>query len=221
MNKGDSSAPNVRCRYVAKELALTKSDDFFEAMPPLEALRTLISHAATGRRCGKGGQKLLVIDARKAHLHATPDRRVFVELPPELRRPGFCGRLRRCLYGTRDAPKRWEAYLSGEFRKMGFLQGVASACCFRNENRDVRCVVHGDDFVFVGRDADLAWIEQEMAKSFLTKVVGKLGCDADDLKETRVLNRVLRWTPEGITYETDPRHAEILARDWAPGSLPV
>ena len=174
------------------------------------------------RRLGAAAERVVeVIDARKAHLHATPDREVFVELPPELRRKGFCGRLRRCLYGTRDAPKRWEAYLSGELRKMGFLQGVASACCFQHKSRDVRCVVHGDDFVFVGCDADLAWIEQEMAKSFLTKVVGKLGGDAGDLKEIRVLNRVLRWTPEGITYEADPRHAEILARDWAPGGPAV
>ena len=30
------------------------------------------------------------------------------------------------------------------------------------------------------------------------------------MQELRVLNRVLRWTAEGVTYEADPRHAEIL-----------
>ena len=35
---------------------------------------------------------------------------------------------------------------------------------------------------------------------------------ADELKEVRVLNRSLRWTAEGIEYEADPRHAEMLAR---------
>ena len=106
VNKGDSTNPNVRSRYVAKEIAYTKSDDFFAAMPPLEALRLLISSVATSQSgdC-PGGTKLLVIDARKAHLHASPERDLFVELPPEVRRPGMCGRLKRCLYGTRDAQK--------------------------------------------------------------------------------------------------------------------
>ena len=49
VNKGDSKEPNVRCRYVAKEIAYYKDDDFFAAMPPLEALRMLISHVATDR----------------------------------------------------------------------------------------------------------------------------------------------------------------------------
>ena len=46
--------------------------------------------------------------------------------------------------------------------------------------------------------------------SFLVKVIGQLGGDPDDLKELRVLNRVLRWTDNGILLEADPRHQEIL-----------
>jgi hypothetical protein len=74
-------------------------------------------------------------------------------------------------------------------------------------------MVHGDDFVFVGHDADLAWTEKIMGESFLIKVVGKLGGDRGDEPEIRVLNRVLRWNAEGIKYEADPRHAELLARE--------
>jgi hypothetical protein len=65
-------------------------------------------------------------------------------------------------------------------------------------------VVHGDDFVFVGGDGDLAWVQSEMEKRFLVKVIGKLGGDAGDLSELRVLNRVLCWGPEGIRMEADP-----------------
>jgi hypothetical protein len=74
-------------------------------------------------------------------------------------------------------------------------------------------MVHGDDFVFVGHDAELAWAEKIMGESFLIKVVGKLGGDRGDESEIRVLNRVLRWTARGILYEADPRHAELLARE--------
>jgi hypothetical protein len=52
-----------------------------------------------------------------------------------------------------------------------------------------------------------------METSFMIKVVGQFGPDAHDLQEIRILNRVLRWSSTGITYEADPRHAELLARD--------
>ena len=150
VNKGDAQKPVIRSRYVVQEFARSRSEDFFAATPPLEALRFLISRTASGRSHGKGGRKLLVIDARKAHLHAASERDLFVHLPPEEKRAGYCARLLRCLYGTRDAPARWEAFLAGELSSMGFIQGKASPCCFIHKSRDLACVVHGDDFTFSG-----------------------------------------------------------------------
>jgi hypothetical protein len=215
VNKGDFLRPVVRSRFVAKEFADKRSDEFFAATPPLEALRMILSHAASGRKSGKGGRKILVIDARKAHLHAMAERLVYVDLPPEVRQPGKCALLRRCLYGTRDAPARWEAFLAAELLKMGFVRGKASPCCFSHSSSDLRCIVHGDDFVFVGCDNDLQWAQDEMNRRFLVKVIGKLGGDSEDLQELRVLNRVLSWTPGGIKAEADPRHHEILVAQLA------
>jgi hypothetical protein len=81
VNKGDLTRPVVRSRFVAKELADKRSDEFFAATPPLEALRMLLSHTASGRRTGKGGRNILVIDTRKAHLHALADRLMYVDRP--------------------------------------------------------------------------------------------------------------------------------------------
>jgi len=39
---------------------------------------------------------------------------------------------------------------------------------------------------------------------------GRIGPNRDDIKSIRVLNRVIEWTPEGIKYEADQRHAEII-----------
>ena len=94
VNKGDATTPLIRCRYVAKEIAYKRNDDFFAATPPLEAMRLLVSHVASNR---VQNLKVLVMDAQKAHLHAMAERDVYVELPPEIRRPGYCAKLRRCL----------------------------------------------------------------------------------------------------------------------------
>ena len=72
------------------------------------------------------------------------------------------------------------------------------------------CVVHGYDFVFAGVESDLEWARQQMEKSFLVKVIGRLGGDKQDVRELRVLNRVLSWGSGAVQLEADPRHQEIL-----------
>ena len=49
-----------------------------------------------------------------------------------------------------------------------------------------------------------------MKNSFLVKVTGRLGGDKQDVRELRVLNRVLSWKSGGFQLEADPRHQEIL-----------
>ena len=39
------------------------------------------------------------------------------------------------------------------------------------------------------------------------KEAARLGPGASDDKEGRVLNRIIRWTKEGLEYEADPRQA--------------
>ena len=71
-------------------------------------------------------------------------------------------------------------------------------------------MVHGDDFVMAGPPSELEWFKRAVSDSFLTKEVGTLGDGAGEVSELRILNRVVRWTSEGLTYEADPRHADIL-----------
>eukprot|EP00969_Alexandrium_andersonii_P200603 8862172-Alexandrium_andersonii.AAC.1 len=52
-----------------------------------------------------------------------------------------------------------------------------------------------------------------MNEKFMCKVEGRLGGEAKDLQEVKLLNLITRWTPEGVLYEADPRHAEQLLRD--------
>ena len=42
---------------------------------------------------------------------------------------------------------------------------------------------------------------------------GRLGPGPNDDKEATVLNRVIRWTPQGIEYEADPRQVERLLEE--------
>ena len=152
-----------------------KSSEVFAPTPPLEAVRLLLPNAATTAARHPGQKKrILLIDVRKAHLHAESVRETYVRLPPEVAEEGMRGKLRRCLYGTRDAAARWEALYSQKLAKRGFTQGRASTCAFYIAHRDLRCVVHGDDFTFLGFSDDLDWITRQMEGWYSIKVRGRL-----------------------------------------------
>ena len=45
----------------------------------------------------------------------------------------------------------------------------------------------------------------------------RLGPGPKDTKEARMLNRMVRWTPEGVVYDADPRQAGQLIGDLGMG----
>ena len=107
-----------------------KSYEFYAPTPPLEAKRLLFSEAATNRRFAKYEKKLLFVNVRKAYFNAKVDRPTFVELPPEMHWTGYCGRLIRCMYGTKSAAMRWEDTYTQALGRLGFAQGRASPLQF-------------------------------------------------------------------------------------------
>ena len=155
VNKGDAANPAVRSRLVAKDFANGRDDAFFAATPPLEALRLLLSDMMSGPASGAEETKLMVLDAKKAHLHAWAERDLFIELPAEA--GGGFARLVRSLYGTRDAPALWEAYAAAQLTALGFRRGRSNACVYWHPQRRLRCLVHGDDFVLTSPAHGSTW----------------------------------------------------------------
>jgi len=218
LNKGDDINHDYRSRLVAKELKMDKRLDLFAATPPLEAKKALFSAAVTeglGYINGDktSGKKIDFIDISRAFFQADAIREVFVELPAEDYEPGMCARLKKSMYGTRDAAQNWGHAYSGFLVKIGFVRGESSPCVFFHDKRELRCVVHGDDFTILGWEKDLDWFWKEISTAFESKHRGRLGPGPHDLKEMRILNRAVTWTKEGLTYEADQRHVEICLRD--------
>jgi len=221
INKGDTSNPDHRSRWVGREFKGRDNnrDDLFAATPPLEAKKSLIALAALQKGVSNNEiKKLGFIDIRKAYFHAPVKRLVYVQLPEEFCEPGeygnVCGRLNFSLYGTRDAASNWEECYSQALIELGFKQGLSSPCVFHHPVRDIATVVHGDDFTSLATESELLWLRDSLSNKFLIKDRGILGPDAHNLKEIRLLNRVIAWTPTCIRYEADQRHSEILIKEF-------
>ncbi len=87
-----------------------------------------------------------------------------MELTKEDHGEGKCGLLKKSMYGTRDAAQNWELEYTEMMTEAGFRQGSHSVCVFYHAEKNVRIVVHGDDFTALSpskrrRSSRTAWRE--------------------------------------------------------------
>jgi thiol-disulfide isomerase/thioredoxin len=223
VNKGDEDKPNYRSRFVAREIKKNRLESFFAAMPPLTALRMLVNFAVTDGlpdkdrqiKYKKTKQVLSFVDISRAHIYPKCRRKILIELPEELGLgPGYVGELVNQIYGLRDAGQLWEGEILRVMTLLGFDQGVSSPCVYYHPVKDIKVEVHGDDFTNLGDFYDLQWLHTEMAKHWTLKVRGILGPPGMEgcTQSITNLNRIITWTSEGIEWEADPRHADLIVK---------
>ena len=222
VNKGDDVSPDIRSRLVARQIRGAHEDPMFAPTPPLESLRTILSYAATDMegekpKCRDPSSpnriQISLIDISRAYFNAKcdPANPTYVALPSEdPQHQNTCGLLLKHMYGTQAAADGWQQEYSSSMVEMGFEQGVASPCVFWHRQRSLVCSVHGDDFTTAGAKPDLDWFEAALESRYELRKGGRIGPGKNDDKEGRVLNRIVRWTDEGLEYEADPRQAERL-----------
>ncbi len=224
VNKGDDVNPRYRSRLVARQLKAhdRSNSSYFAPTPPLEALRTVLSLAATRvsnwqpdySPTSSRRMQISLMDISRAYFNARTDESnpTYVSLPTEdPDSEGSCALLLRHMYGTRAAADGWqEEYSCFLVNVMGFKQGMASPCLFKHPTREIALSVHGDDFTAAGAMCDLDWLEAGMKKHYELTIQPRLGPGENDAKEAVVLNRIIRWTAEGIEMEADPRQTEKL-----------
>ena len=90
------------------------------------------------------------------------------------------------------------------------VQALPHHVFFYHKERDIETVVHGDDFTSLATDENLKWFSSELSKVLKISDRGILGPEPHHVREIRLLNRILAWYDDGIRYEADQRHAEIL-----------
>ena len=224
VNKGDDLHPKYRSRLVARQLKAHDrgNNSYFAPTPPLEALRTVLSLAATTLQGwtpnydpeADDRMQVSMMDISRAYFNAKTDgdSPTYVALPTEdPDHEEMEALLLRHMYGTRAAADGWqEEYSSFLVEMLGFVQGRASPCLFRHNEHQISLSVHGDDFTAAGPSHQLDWFENAMKEHYELTTQPRLGPGAQDAKEAVVLNRVIRWSEQGLEMEADPRQAEKL-----------
>ena len=167
VNKGDESKPEYRSRLVGKEFNTGFEEGLFASTPPLEALRWLVSEAATvDVEPGWGTQRrkerdtlgaahdrlkhsgddriMLISDVSRAFFEAPMRRNIAVSLPAEALEPGedpkeTVGILELSLYGTRDAATNFQKEVSRLMENWGPNRHSITPVCTITLREGCRC----------------------------------------------------------------------------------
>jgi hypothetical protein len=123
-------------RLVARSFLRQEGIDFDDAFAPvarMESVRLLLALST------QEGWHVHHIDVKTAFLNSDLKEEVYVHQPPGFAIPGKEGkvmRLRKALYGLRQAPRAWNAKLDSTLKRMGFMPSPHEAAIYRQGNRE-------------------------------------------------------------------------------------
>mgnify|MGYP002413840545 FL=1 len=166
-----------KARLVARGFLQQEGVDFDDAFAPvarMESVRLLLALAA------QEGWRVHHMDVKSAFLNGDLKEEVYVHQPPGFTIPGQEGkvlRLRKALYGLRQAPRAWNAKLDSTLKKMGFEQSPHEAAVYRRGSGGNALLVgvYVDDLVITGtKDAEVAAFKEDMKATFQMSDLGLL-----------------------------------------------
>ena len=157
----------------------------------------------------------MAVVVKRAYFYAPATRDLFIKIPKEDKEEGDEGmvaKLRLSVYGARDAALNWMNTYTVFLEELGFTKGKGCTCNFFYP-RGIMMTVHGDDFTSSASTKTLEWLKKKFEAKF--EVTAKLlGPEVSQEREIRVLDRVIQWEADGLVYEPDQRHAEMIVREF-------
>ncbi|KAJ9519049.1 hypothetical protein QJQ45_003521 [Haematococcus lacustris] len=158
-----------KARLVVKGYLQREGVDFTELHAPVSkhaTVRALLAVAAAA------DMELEHLDVMTAFLNGWLHEEIYMQQPAgyEDGTARVC-RLRRALYGLRQAPRAWHARLKAELEQLGFVASEADSCLLTmvRGNSKVLLAVYVDDCLLAvskGDTATVAWVKEQLAAVF-------------------------------------------------------
>ena len=172
----DGNIERYKACLVAKGFTQKYSLDYFETFSSvikMSIVRCLISYAASQH------WNIFQLDVNNAFLHGFLHEEVYMNVPDGIEAPkGTICKLRRSLYGLKQASRQWFARLVDELLSQGFVQSKNDYSLFlKKENGDITIVVVYVDYIIIitgSNEATITALKSHLHNIFSIKDLGLL-----------------------------------------------
>jgi len=148
----DGSITKHKARYVARGDTQLYPNDFGEVWAPVvrySTLRALLAH------CTAEGLTLQQLDVKTAFLNGTIKEEIYIAQPKGYERgdPTKVCRLRKSLYGLKQAARAWYLALKEVLEAAGFTASTADPCLFKRRFGRIVCyiLIYVDDMLVAAK----------------------------------------------------------------------
>jgi len=140
----DGSIRKLKARICARGFEQIEGIDYFETFAPVVQWMTVRIILIMTILLNLENKQ---IDYTAAFMQAPIDHDVYVEMPKLFQVKGKVWKLKRALYGLKDAPRAYFLHTKGKLEELGFRQSDADPCLFISPT--VICLIYVDDALFV------------------------------------------------------------------------
>lgn len=147
----------LKARIVAKGFQQRHGIDYFDTFAPTMAYRTLKALLTVAAAYD---WEIKQFDVNTAFLHASIEEEIYMELPPGFTIAGMVAKLRKALYGIKQAPRAWNKELHAFLVSLGFQRLVSDQCVYVKFPGPIYLAVFVDDAIIIYRlEVESAWLE--------------------------------------------------------------
>ena len=174
--KSNGSVERYKARLVARGFQQSHGKDYDETFAPvahMTSVRTLIAVAATR------SWKIYHMDVKNAFLHGDLHEEVYMQPPLGIKVPlGHVCRLRKALYGHKQAPRAWFERYSSVIQAAGFSPSEHDPALFIHTSNHGRTLLllYVDDMLITGDDVVgyIDFVKKKLSEQFKMSDLGSL-----------------------------------------------
>ncbi|KAL9245201.1 hypothetical protein vseg_018879 [Gypsophila vaccaria] len=177
-HRADGSVERFKARLVAKGYNQVQDKDYKHTFSPVAkfaTVRVLLALASIRQ------WPIYQLDINNAFLHGYLDEEVYMQPPEGYTKalPGQVCKLKRSLYGLKQASRQWNIELTKHLHQVGFLQSKSDYSLFIRHNAFtdsfIVALVYVDDVLLTGNiDSEIAEIKQGLHTAFTIKDLGHI-----------------------------------------------
>ena len=194
----------MKARIVVQDVYRGTWEDTFAAAPTSVGQRLLMFYAQ------RRGWSIVVGDVSTAFLHAPlPEgAEIFACPPPSLKVEGIIWRLRKAVYGLRQAPRLFQEHLAKVLSRQGRTRLLADPQMFLHAESGAIPSVHADDLLLAAPSR----LSQKLQDDISRELIIKWGETFSQTKWVRYLGREWRRTPQGVAVRMAPEYYNKLLK---------